>query len=49
MMLAISYSTHTDPSLVDIDGMCAIHWAIHRHETGTLKVLGTTFMLFRQY
>lgn len=28
-----------DPSLADVDGMCAIHWAIHRHETGTLKEL----------
>ena len=31
-------NTPLDPSLADIDGMCAIHWAIHRHETGTLKV-----------
>ncbi|XP_065884108.1 ankyrin repeat, PH and SEC7 domain containing protein secG-like [Dysidea avara] len=28
-----------DTTLADIDGMCAIHWAIHKHETGTLKEL----------
>ncbi len=33
-----------DPTLQDIDGMYAIHWSIHKHDTRVLQVMALCYL-----